>query len=624
MPLFSTNNPKSTYYDDPNYVTDPSKKMALALTGFKSNGSHNEFGKIMRFLNPLTPAIQDSVARKLTKGTDANQNVRDEQQNDVKIAGNIEAGGAQVLSGVATGNFGQALGGASQVAGTVVGNLNDNAVDFTDDSQQVQYELGGRVRLGVKKPQKKEEPIAMVDKPTGKTIGSMDYGEGIFRKEAYDHMKSIMEDPLRLGQFVSTELKKHEAIDAKNKADGGEIMGDGGKTPIGQIRLKYDGSIEDLNNAKRLLYTSYRRDNNKPSKVNDYIKDLNILDVKDYLEKNKEKLGGWKYDADEFLHEAKGFLTPFENGGTVKKYASGSTVTGNPIEDYFLSLRNSGQGTDPTPDPSLSFLAKVQPGDTAPIPDYGTPMIPTPTLAMDKPAQKQTVASMFPGEYKGTGFEMKTDNQVAGSDVASKMPGFEDIFNAAKVFTGLAGATQKIPQYRRPDAWTSYLQELESRRDQGFTPTETAAAEAGINDQYASDVSNIESLSGGNAATALGNLGAAGARRANSRLKLAALDKAEARNSYDRYADSIFKDLGIDRAIFQEHRDNVIANKEAASGLAAEGLQSVIDSADYKKNYEEGSPYFKYMKYASENEAQLSKLLGSDVMKKFLELYGKV
>lgn len=193
-----------------------------------------------------------------------------------------------------------------------------------------------------------------------------------------------------------------------------------------------------------------------------------------------------------------------------------------------------------------------------------------------------------------------------------------DIADVGRLGVGIYGATQNLPVYSKPAAWTSYVDRMRQMSNQGLTPEETSFATSGANNAYAGDISNINNASAGNGAVALGNYGRAVNSLYRDKAALSAHDAAMRRSNLLAYGNVLGQDNVMGRQIFEDKLAQEQHNKQSGAALMSDALHSMSQRGTYNRQYGDGSPYDKWVKsLTAETDAR------KDATKKSTDAYIK-
>lgn len=133
--IFTSNTPLSQYYAAPDYVDNPADKFRLAMSGYKSTGEQNAWGKITSWI-PGYNMLANKQAQRLARGSeDAMQNIGEDWDNRVAKTG-IVAGTALGIAAGVTGNPQLAMKGLD-MATTFGGQLAFDQNDLITEGQAI-------------------------------------------------------------------------------------------------------------------------------------------------------------------------------------------------------------------------------------------------------------------------------------------------------------------------------------------------------------------------------------------------------------------------------------------------------------------------------------------------------
>lgn len=182
------------------------------------------------------------------------------------------------------------------------------------------------------------------------------------------------------------------------------------------------------------------------------------------------------------------------------------------------------------------------------------------------------------------------------SSVFDSIGGANGIYDIGKFVTGLIGANQKLPTWKIPQDWTDYTRMTRARANEGLSAAERANYYNQLENNYVTDVTNFRNNSSGNSAFFAGNEGAAINRRNAGALPVEALDAQIRRENLGQYGDAAYRGVGFDRQLFEDKYNYAMMNKQAASGIAAQGLQGLFDETQNYQYTKPGSAYGNLMK----------------------------
>lgn len=174
--------------------------------------------------------------------------------------------------------------------------------------------------------------------------------------------------------------------------------------------------------------------------------------------------------------------------------------------------------------------------------------------------------------------------------------------DAYRMIQGFQGANTEVPEWEKPAAWNDYVGRMRYLSNIGLTPAQMAQAKDDMAVAYATDVANVRSLSGGNPAMALANLGRANMNRYRSGLDLTALDDATRKQNMQMYYPVLSQDVGYDRMIFGDKYNQAVATKQAGAQLANDALTNMKERGIYNQFYGKGSQFDKLQGLQLENQ----------------------
>lgn len=212
------------------------------------------------------------------------------------------------------------------------------------------------------------------------------------------------------------------------------------------------------------------------------------------------------------------------------------------------------------------------------------------------------VASALPFDYKSNQPTATAQSQFGNLNLS-------DLADVAKLGVGLYGATQTMPTYSKPQAWNDYVARSKQMSTMGYTPEEMSVLEHGNERNYSYDVGNIMNLSGGNAGTALGNLGRAATSLYDSKAMVGAQSAALQRQNFTRYGGVLGQDMAYNRQIYDDQARMAEMNKMQGAGLASDALYNLAGRQQYNQTYGPGSQYDKWMQARTANMDETNQYL---------------
>ena len=166
-----------------------------------------------------------------------------------------------------------------------------------------------------------------------------------------------------------------------------------------------------------------------------------------------------------------------------------------------------------------------------------------------------------------------------------------DVFKAAM---GLAGANEKLPEFKTPQYFTDYENKLREQSTQGLTDAEYAQSMRSADRGYAYDVNNISNFAGGRPGVALANLGRAANTLQDAYGNINVADAQMQRQNLQQYGGAVNTHLGIDQNNFNQKFNIAAQNKMAGAQLAADAFANISNRRDFNEAYGKGSAYAKY------------------------------
>lgn len=166
-----------------------------------------------------------------------------------------------------------------------------------------------------------------------------------------------------------------------------------------------------------------------------------------------------------------------------------------------------------------------------------------------------------------------------------------DVFKAAM---GLAGANEKLPEFKTPQYFTDYENKLREQSTQGLTDAEYAQSMRSADRGYAYDVNNISNFAGGRPGVALANLGRAANTLQDAYGNINVADAQIQRQNLQQYGGAVGTHLQLDQNNFNQKFNIAAQNKMAGAQLAADAFSNISNRYDFNEAYGKGSTYAKY------------------------------
>lgn len=393
-------------------------------------------------------------------------------------------------------------------------------------------------------------------------FGEARYGERIFDQKSNLIQKAIMlsdrtlhQKKYLLGEHIFDELKTHSDLGGKSNikmrqaafATGDEV------NPANKIKTSpaMKKKVEDFQEK----YNAWARQNNQPVIKKDGM----------YGQETENAISNWNLNNP--ITEAYSIKT----GTTINPKTGSKTKTLSGLDYQFAEkVRNPEMmlNTDPLNPEIDTKLDENFAQLNANLANGTAPIVPTvPAAATDK--AKPTITP----EERRTMFGNLADLATAG--------------------IGALNAQTKIPRYKPTDDYTDMYNQIKSQRNQGFTPEEQAAINQGLQGNYATNVETIRNLTGGGgtAGAVLSSLGAASNQLDNSYLQASLQNIDQRRQNQSRYQNAVIQDLNMDQQIFEQDRNNAIAQKQAGLTLLSQSRNNINQRMDYNRAYGEGSIY---------------------------------
>lgn len=187
--------------------------------------------------------------------------------------------------------------------------------------------------------------------------------------------------------------------------------------------------------------------------------------------------------------------------------------------------------------------------------------------------------------------------------VAEYLP---DVFKAA---LGLAGANEKLPEFKTPQYFTDYETRLREQSTQGLTDAEYAQSMRSADRGYAYDVNNISNFAGGRPGVALANLGRAANTLQDAYGNINVADAQLQRQNLAQYGGAVGTHLQLDQNAFNQKFNVAAQNKMAGAQLAADAMANISARRDFNESYGKGSTYAKYQESLLEGQDYQNSIL---------------
>ena len=164
----------------------------------------------------------------------------------------------------------------------------------------------------------------------------------------------------------------------------------------------------------------------------------------------------------------------------------------------------------------------------------------------------------------------------------------------ARGIIGLSGATEKLPEYERGEAFNEYLGDARAFKAQGLTALEESVRKQRGERAYGFDVANIRNMGQGAGAT-LAAMGGAANRLQDRYAEVGLEDAAMKRQGRAEFARAALTDEQINRQQFEDKFKISMANKEAGAGLVRDAYTNLNERVAYNEAYGKGSQQYQYM-----------------------------
>jgi len=163
----------------------------------------------------------------------------------------------------------------------------------------------------------------------------------------------------------------------------------------------------------------------------------------------------------------------------------------------------------------------------------------------------------------------------------------------ARGIIGLSGATEKLPEYERGEAFNEYLGDARAFKAQGLTALEESVRKQRGERAYGFDVANIRNMGQGAGAT-LAAMGGAANRLQDRYAEVGLEDAAMKRQGRAEFARAALTDEQINRQQFEDKFKISMANKEAGAGLVRDAYTNLNERVAYNEAYGKGSQHYAY------------------------------
>lgn len=170
-----------------------------------------------------------------------------------------------------------------------------------------------------------------------------------------------------------------------------------------------------------------------------------------------------------------------------------------------------------------------------------------------------------------------------------------NIADVGKGIIGVAGAMQDVPEYQRGEMFKESMDDARRMKDMGLSEQEKGFMKQNAERAYGFATANLRGLSGGSAAAALGGSGEAQRILQSQYGEMAALDQGVRRQNRAAFAQAAIQDEAINRKIFEDKMNQVMANKAEGAALARDAYTNMNERAQFNQQYGKGSQYQQYM-----------------------------
>jgi hypothetical protein len=587
MPLFNENVPDSQFMIDPTYLPDDMKWLA-ATNGYKQNGEKNDWGKISRFI----PGVAASQRHQLNK-FNADEygsfwgNVQDMKESDANaskagLGFGIAAAGA-VSEVFAPGN---PIGISAITQGAKVGMSGasgaTNDVNLSDDWSTSFHPMakGGQANWW-----EGAEDLAMIDKETGEHVGDISYGERVMSKKDNRKMKELKAkgNHAALGKFVAKAMDNQPDFsegDGKMKK-GGEL------TPRKAKEILAAGKVygRDLTDKQRKFFERVASGN-----VPEYAGGGPI--IKPVLVDDPADPRLQRYTDSMYLYNRSRLLDKYFANNPVDSGLLGSNYA-NPVQALSDKAPFERLGW-PAP-AEVKNVPLIGSDDRINFPLYKRPTQPVmlkPGLNKGGEINKYANGAEVIDMGGGRSFNNPTD---VLKDIGNGMGGSDQIFNVAQFLIGMAGTKGNLPEFDKPDEWSKYLLDLRREATQGYSGAEEGNFRRDNERALGTGLNFARETSGGNGAFAIGDASRFAGDYMDRALKFAGANAEMKRRSQERYGNALLQDVSMDKDAFNLKYEEDLRKKSGAGDLANTGLQSIINQADFHKNFGPGSMNEQYL-----------------------------
>jgi len=203
--------------------------------------------------------------------------------------------------------------------------------------------------------------------------------------------------------------------------------------------------------------------------------------------------------------------------------------------------------------------------------------------------------------------EVSNQKEQTGESALTSIFG-EGTVDSALQFMGMAAAyktaTAPLPHQVKSPEWRDHMYELKQRANRGISAESQTMHLREMDRTYSYDVQNIARYSRSSQAV-LASLGGAGERRANSALKMAAMNEDAKTKNYQAYGNGLAADEAMTQGMWERNVYNEADRKrELKAAVIGQMTKNVREDRAYARQYGEGSYYAKYMNSMAEEKKQ--------------------
>lgn len=205
------------------------------------------------------------------------------------------------------------------------------------------------------------------------------------------------------------------------------------------------------------------------------------------------------------------------------------------------------------------------------------------------------------------------DDSPGGFDW-SQLGGPEQLFNIMQFVTGIMGATKKLPEYNKPEAWTKFLQGQRQRSLHGMSNAERSDLERQNRQALTAGQNFAAEKSGGNSSFAVSEAAKFSGDFMENATKLAVANEKIKEDAVARYGNALMQDIAFDKDAFDRKYKEDLLTKTSAAALAKYGLDQASGQMSYQRNYGKNSLYAQQVQA---NIDLVKKMTGVDYTKFF-------